>query len=162
MKSRPALCLALLLAATGAAAQNTEPARAAPANVRLTFHLIEADGFQGDDPEIRPIVTELRKLFRFQGYRLVSKSVLHAVADPPSAVSQQVTDDLGRPFIIRARVARDGEHLRLAVDLSYAGRGTLIDASVNLQNGKTVVLGSARPDKESGALILAVTPTIDP
>lgn len=162
MNPRRVLPLALLFAATGAVAQNTGSEPAAPANVRLTFHLIEADGFQGDDPEIRPIVTELRKLFRFQGYRLVSKSVLHAVANPPSSVSQQVTDDLGRPFVIHAHVANDGEHLRLAVDLSYEGRGTLIDASVNLQDGKTVVLGSARTDKESGALILAVTPTINP
>jgi hypothetical protein len=40
----------------------------------------------------------------------------------------------------------------------YAG---LIDASVRLQDGRTVVLGSARLSGQSGALILAVTPTID-
>lgn len=161
MRSRHMALLALMLTAAGATAQTPIRERQAPANVRLTFHLIEADGYQGEDREIQPIVTELARLFRFQGYRLVSKSILHAVADPPSTVGQRIADDQGRAFMIQADVASYGESLRLGVELTSSGV-TLIDASVNLQNGKTVVLGSARIDRTSGALILAVTPTIDP
>ena len=43
----------------------------------LTFHLIQADGFTDEDPEISDVVSELRKLFNFRGYRLLSTSVLN-------------------------------------------------------------------------------------
>ena len=36
-------------------------------NVLLTFHLIQADGFTDEDPEISDVVSELRKLFNFRG-----------------------------------------------------------------------------------------------
>jgi hypothetical protein len=152
-------------------------ARQQGVNVRLTFHLIEADSFQGDDPEIRPVVTELRKLFRFQGYRLASKSVLTATAKPSSGVSQRVTDPEGFGYVIQASVDGDETSVRLSVTLSSEGPGLgyrtadgvvvggsriLIDASVNLTDGKTVVLGSAQASKDSRALILVVTPTINP
>ncbi|MEO5509524.1 MAG: hypothetical protein ABIS27_02775, partial [Longimicrobiales bacterium] len=58
--------LFLMFAATGLSAQQdraTRPTRADPVNVRLTFILIQADGYTNEDPEIRPIVTELRKIF---------------------------------------------------------------------------------------------------
>jgi hypothetical protein len=159
----PLLAVIALLIAMPATAQD-QPTQRITRNVQLTFHLIEADGFQGDDPEIGAVVTELRKLFRFQGYRLLSKSVLHATANPASRVSQQVADDQGRAYHISAEVDQAGGDLALSVRLGlmqsgdYAG---LIDASVRLQDGRTVVLGSARLSGQSGALILAVTPTID-
>jgi len=78
---------------TAVSAQGTE---IRPINVRLTFHLIEADGEQRADPEILAVTTELRKLFRFDGYRLVTKSVLNATAWPHSNVRQRVSDDAGR------------------------------------------------------------------
>jgi hypothetical protein len=154
--------LAILMAAQAMAQEVRSADRIQ--NVQLTFHLIEANGFQDDDVEIRPVVTELRKLFRFEGYRLLSKSVLHATANPGSEVSQQVADNDGRMYNINAQVSSAGEDLVVAVtlglvDVRYQG---LIDASVRLQHGKTVVLGSARLSGQSGALILAVTPTIDP
>src|SRR2546421_6245023 len=40
--------------------------------VRLTFHLIEADGAATTDPVIRDVEATLRQLFRFRGYRLVA------------------------------------------------------------------------------------------
>jgi hypothetical protein len=165
-----ALLLAILPAT--ARSQQPQPTRR-PTNVRLTFHLIEADGFQGDDAEIRPIVTELRRIFRFQGYRLVSKSVLNGTSWPGSRVNQQVAaDGQDRVFTIDAELDGDGMGLvRLTVSLdsrfttTHDGvrseqRGRLISASVNLQDGKTVVLGSSRQTGESAAIILAVTPTI--
>src|SRR2546422_7601954 len=43
--------------------------------VRLTFHLIEADGAATTDPVIRDVEATLRQLFRFRGYRLVAEGV---------------------------------------------------------------------------------------
>jgi len=163
----------LMLAVLPASVRSQQATSPRPTNVRLTFHIIEADGFQGDDAEIRPIVTELRRIFRFQGYRLVSKSVLNATSYPISHVSQQIAaDGQERIFTIEAEIDGDGAGLvRMMVNLD--GRfvttdngarsvqaGRLISASVNLQDGKTVVLGSSRQNGESAAIILAVTPTI--
>jgi hypothetical protein len=160
-----ALFIALGLALPAAAAAQSAGPR--PTNVRLTFHLIEADGEQRDDPEIQAVTTELRKLFRFQGYRLVQKSVLNATAWPHSNVQQKLTDDAGRSFMIHAKVElADANDVRLVVGLSMVDGGVLIDAAVNLQDGKTVVLGttsgSFRGQGLLSALILAVTPTINP
>lgn len=162
---KAALALLALLVAAPAMAQDTQLINRAR-NVQLTFHVIEADGFQNDDPEIRTVVTELRKLFRFQGYRLLSESVLHATANPRSSVNQQVADDERRLYHIGADVSTVGDDLALAVRLGLRTGAEdwtwLINASVRLQDGKTVVLGTARLAGQSGALILVVTPRIDP
>src|SRR5438094_8854637 len=46
--------------------------------IRLTFHLIEADGAAIADPAIRDVEATLRQLFRFRGYRLVGEGVVSA------------------------------------------------------------------------------------
>src|SRR5437016_11485185 len=46
--------------------------------IRLTFHLIEADGAATTDPVIRDVEATLRQLFRFRGYRLVAEGVVSA------------------------------------------------------------------------------------
>jgi hypothetical protein len=170
-----ATLFALLFATAAAAplrAQQPEPPK--PTNVMLTFHIIEADGFEGDDPEIRPIVAELRKLFRFHGYRLLSRSILTGTSWPSSQITQQVApegDD--RTFNIEARLDGDGRLTRLSVQLDghfttnrngvdVPDGARLITASVNLQDGKTVVLGSSRTSGRAAAIILAVTPKINP
>jgi len=175
MKHSIRLLAAVALAAMiPAGVRSQEPTKPRPTNVRLTFHIIEADGFQGDDAEIRPIVTELRRVFRFRGYRLVTTSVLAGTSWPGSVVSQQVaTDSQDRVFMIEATIDGDGMgSVRLSVRLDGHFVGTdparreaaprLIEASVNLQDGKTVVLGSSRQVGQSAAIILAVTPQINP
>ncbi len=157
------MLLAVALLAMPAArlqAQNTAPR---PTNVRLTFRLIEADGFKDDDPEIRPVVAELRKLFRFQGYKLMTTSILTGTSWPPSTVRQTVADDRAQEYVITADL-RGGtaEEIGISVSLTGLGHQVLIQASVNLQDGKTVVLGTARGTSGTGALILTVTPTINP
>lgn len=162
MKASIAGVIALLLASP-VLAQSRERQAPPPTNVRLTFHLIEADSFQGDDADIRPIVTELRKLFRFEGYRLASKSILNATAWPPSNASQRITDPDGGIYTLSAHVSTvDSTTVRLEVELQATGGRDLILASVNLADGKTAVLGSAKASQTSRALILAVTPTINP
>jgi hypothetical protein len=152
-----------------------------PANIRLTFHLIEADGFTNDDPEIAAVVTELRRIFRFRGYRLAFTSVLNASPEEryggrggvpvplnraEAHVSQRITDQQGRPYVVAAAITVVDGDVRASVvlqDDSAERRGAeLISASVNLTSGKTVVLGSTRTDATSGALILAVTSVFDP
>jgi hypothetical protein len=44
--------------------------------VRLNFQLIEADGAAQGDPAISEVEAELRRLFRYQGYRLVNEAVV--------------------------------------------------------------------------------------
>jgi hypothetical protein len=144
-------------------------------NVRLTFYLIQAsDAPMAEDAEIRPIVVELRKIFKFQGYKLASKSVLQAA--PPgqgqTVVRQIVNDPDGESFMIEAYVGANSDGLSAftAVRLyrppfpSSNGTGPrgepLIDASVNVKDGKMVVLGSALGGKDR-AIILAVSPTIE-
>ncbi|MGD8277419.1 MAG: hypothetical protein PVH00_05305 [Gemmatimonadota bacterium] len=162
MKASIAAVLALLVASP-VLAQQRAMQTPQPTNVRLTFHLIEADSFQGEDADIRAIVTELRKLFRFQGYRLASKSILNATAWPPSNASQRITDPDGGIYTLSARVSTiDSTTVRLEVELMGTGNRDLIVASVNLADGKTAVLGSAKPNQNARALILAVTPTINP
>ena len=46
-------------------------------NVQLVFDLVQADGFTDEDPGIADVVAELRMLFNFRGYRLLSTSVLN-------------------------------------------------------------------------------------
>jgi hypothetical protein len=134
--------IGVLLAGSPVLAQQTsdEPR---PMNVRLAFQIIGTDGPGGDDPEIQAVVTELRKLFRFEGYHLLASSILNATGWPASSVKQLVGDDRGRRFLIEADVASNGPGIRLAVRLGESGGAPLIDAAVNLENGRTVVLGTA-------------------
>jgi hypothetical protein len=176
MKAMTGVVLAMLLVASPAAAQvkvdgvQVRRLEDAPVNVRLTFYLIQADGFQNEDPEIKPIVTELRKIFRYRGYRLDSKSVIVA-APPPNegqtVVRQSVSDPDGGLYQIECFVSAKANSgtaflaVRLYGMVDATTRGeTLIDASVNLRDGKTVVLGSARGGS-GRAIILAVTPDIE-
>jgi hypothetical protein len=149
-------------------------------NVRLTFHIIEADGFPDTDPAIAEIVAELREIFRFSGYRLLDTSVLRAslggdMRDGDGAVftivRQRMTlAERGR-FEIEAWVyqTRDPSAVRVAVRFKDEdGRSTdsgeapiLIDASVTTRSGQTVVLGSGRPSGPGGAFILAMNVQID-
>ena len=152
-------------------------------NVRLTFHIIEADGFEDTDPAIADIVAELRDVLRFSGYRRLDTSVLSAT------LAGEMRDGDGRVFtIVRQRTAL-GEHGRFEIeawvyetpdpsavrvtvrlndeDSAYMSSGgqrlmpTVIDASVTARSGQTVVLGSGRPDASGGALILAMNVQLD-
>ncbi len=157
------LLVATLIGGVGeAGAQQREP------NVQLTFRIIEANGFEGVEPEISDVVEELQEIFRFEGYRLLSTSVINTV--PFTDFSQRLSSPHGARFHLFGEVAgdQDGDRFhRLAIDLRDAN-GTFMDgnwipgptvlnASVNVRDGQTVVLGSARPTPDAAALILVVT-----
>lgn len=196
MGSKSLRCALLVTLALGplpgiASAQEREDAAETVQNVQLVFHLVEADGFTDDDPEISDVVNELRKLFNFRGYRLLSTSVLNVgLARPSSAAatvggsgSQRiVADDSETPLVLRADVSarRSTGNVRAKVtliegasDTSWRGGreggvvvmglpGPLLEASVTIRDGQRVVLGSARRSAGEPVLILIVTPTMDP
>ena len=170
-------------------AQEREDAAETVQNVQLVFHLVEADGFTDDDPEISDVVSELRKLFNFRGYRLLSTSVLNVGLARTSNVmvggsgSQRiVADDSETPLTIHAEVSarRSSGNVRAKVTLTEGGFGSpryegseggvvvmglpgpLLEASVTIRDGQRVVLGSARRSAEDPVLILIVTPRLDP
>ena len=164
-------------------AQEGEEAPVDIHNVLLTFHLIQADGFTDEDPEISDVVSELRKLFNFRGYRLLSTSVFNvglARRNVTSAVAtgnglqRIVPGDSETPLTIKAEISsrRSTGSVRAKVtltDVTTRGFGTigtarlpLLEASVTIRDGQRVVLGSARRSAEEPVLILIVTPRIDP
>lgn len=133
-----------------------------PASVRLHFQIIEADGFQGTDPAIADVEDVLRGLFRFHGYRLAADAVLSGTAG--NAVQQSLSGPDGA-YVVRAYlngISRRGSSpiVTLSATLSASGAGKVIDSSVAVADGQTVVLGSAQPDAKRAALILVVRPTI--
>ena len=177
------LPLAFGLHPGSASAQEHEDAAETVQNVQLVFHLVEADGFTDDDPEISDVVSELRKLFNFRGYRLLSTSVLNVglartsnVAVEGTGSQRIVADDSETPLAIHAVVSarRSTRTVRAKVTLTdEISRPTgfvttteeqlpLLEASVTIRDDQRVVLGSARRSANEPVLILIVTPRIDP
>lgn len=177
---------ALLPLAGIARAQEEQEEEADIQNVLLTFHLVEADGFTGDDPEIRDVVTELRKLFNFQGYRLLATAVFNVglahTATTPSgyldgAGSQRIAPvDFDGPLNLRAELSsrRLASTVRAKVILTEAITRTpnpilgrpeplpLLEATATFSDGQRMVLGTPRRSADEPVLILIVTSRIDP
>jgi len=130
-------------------------------NIQLTFRIVEANGFEKADPEIEDIVEDLQEIFRFEGYRLLSTSVINTI--PYADFSQALSSPQGDRFGLMGEISDDEEgdqYHRLQVQLvevTDEEHDGLLQAAVNLRDGQTVVLGSARPTPEAAALILVVT-----
>ena len=184
---RSALVVALALGGLVgvASAQERQGSTEDIRNVLLTFHLVQADGFTEQDPEISDIVSQLRKLFSFEGYRLLATSVFNVgmmisgrqETHVSGEGSQQIiAGDSETPFTIRADVSspRGTGAVRARVTLTdiitrqlnprigSTERAPLLEASVTIRDGQTVVLGSARRTAGEPVLILVVTPRVDP
>ena len=166
-------------------AQETEETAEDIQNVLLTFHLVEADGFSDDDPAISDVVAELRKLFNFEGYRLLSTSVLN-IGLAPLALNANVLEGTGTQRIIPAgsdtpltiqtvistRPYSSSRAVRAMVTLSDVTPARnyvvledgppLLEASVTMRDGQTVLLGTTVRSADEPVLILIVTPWIDP
>ncbi len=134
--------------------------RARP-SVRLQFQVIEADGAAQADPAIADVERQLRKLFRFEGYRLVGEAIIGATEN--SSVSQEFgsAEELYfiRVDIINVRGNADSGSVRLQVEFSTMDGGSL-STTVNARAGQTVVLGNAQLRRGGGTLILAVKPEL--
>ena len=130
--------------------------------VRLHFQLIEADGAGKADPAIAEVEAELRKLFRYQGYRLLHDAVIGGTEG--SHIEQVVgrEDDANAGYMLIAnigavRVAGDSGTVQLDVGVRNPMRGALM-TSVNARAGQTLVVGNAQLIHGGGTLILTVRP----
>lgn len=128
----------------------------------LRFQVIEANGFATTDSAIAPVEKKLRELFRFDGYRLSAETFL--MAKENGYAEQTFIGEDGTPYILRVTVGevlrREGKaSAQLEVQL-YANAASVLATSVNVPDGQTLVLGTARPDARRGALILVVNPEI--
>ncbi len=129
-------------------------------NLRLRFQLIEADGAGKPDPRIASLDSLLRGLFRYQGYRLLDQAEVTAASGGMSSAKLLVD---GRSISLnvwldRVRRVGGGGEADLRVDLESHAFGQILATSLTVPIGKTVVLGSGRPDPERGAFIVAVKP----
>ena len=73
---RRALIVAAMTMVLPGLASGQENAEDKVESFRLVFQFIEANGAPGVDERIKDVVTELKKLFRFEGYKLRATSVL--------------------------------------------------------------------------------------
>ena len=135
-------------------------------SVTLHFQVILANGGGSADPAIAEVEEELRKLFRFGGYRLVAQGSVTGLEQ--SQVNQKMftqdPDNQSRArlmfafYDVGASIGKVGDGESPVVDLEVQLDGNdsvLFSASVVLGIGNTVVLGTLQlPDDQ--ALILTV------
>lgn len=127
--------------------------------VMLTFQIIEADGATGSDPAIAEVEQELRRLFRFEGYELVAETQVAAIQG--TGIRQLVGDEEGPAhFMIQTGVTEvrtGGENTTLTLDVGLTTEvGTILETSVTIPAGHSVVLGTGQTPGIEGALILVV------
>jgi hypothetical protein len=126
--------------------------------VRLTFQIIEANGSTETDPQIAEVEEALRKLFRFDGYRLVGEVMVHGTEG--NEVFQEFdVPDLG-PSAIAAtirdvRTDSSGGSVQLEMRF-HAGSRTVFGTTVRVRAGQTAVLGRTPSAVGSQNIILAV------
>jgi len=183
---RSALIVASALGALSGAASAQEEEKAPDIhNVLLTFHLVQADGFTDEDPEISEVVSELKKIFNFKGYRLLSTSVFNiglvgssrgayvigdglqrvflAGSDAALTIKAEVSSRLAPPGTVRAKVTlTDATTRPTERSTSRSERLPLLEASATIRDSKTMVVGSPRRTADGPVLFLIVTPRIDP
>ncbi len=149
------------------------------AAVRLHFQLIQANGFDDRDESIQAVETELRKLLRYSGYRLVGETVLQLREGGGGRQMLQGTlEGLGpddSQFNLNASIGmvstgEQGSTVELWVELQHFGapepgdrrrNNDILGTDVNAANGQSLVLGTTSALTGGGALILVVTPTIE-
>ncbi len=139
------------------------------AAVRLHFQLIQANGFSDPDESIQAVEAELRKLLRYDGYRLVGETVLQVVEGGGGQQGLQGILEDASPeesqFSLNAYVGMvstgdEASTVVLEVGLEHLNRN-ILNTSVNAASGQSLVLGTTSPLTGGGALILVVTPTIE-
>jgi hypothetical protein len=128
-------------------------------SVKLHFRIIEADGGGQPDPALQDIADALpTDVFRFRNYRQVAEAVM--MGREWTAIRQRAAG-VGGEFLVRGeigeiRVAEGGGTVQLGVELLQDDFGTIFETHVNAREGQLLVLGSAQPNPERGAIILAV------
>jgi len=128
-------------------------------SIRLRFRLIEADSFQDEDPAIAEVVQELRSLFRFDGYRLLGEALVTLAGG--SMYDQEFTQRfLGtdETFQIEssANMERPGTVRLDPVRLRDSEGDFLLETSVTVSHGQTVVIGGGKAFVGGRSFILTV------
>ena len=132
--------------------------------VRLNFQLIEADGAAQGDPAIADVEAELRRLFRYEGYRLVNEAVVGGMEGSHIEQVVGMEDSPEEGWIIIAnigsvRVRDDSGWVQMEVGVRSPMRGAFM-TRVNARIGQTMVVGNAELMTGGGTLILTVRPEI--
>ena len=121
-------------------------------DLRLYFQLIEADSFQDEDPAIVEVVQELRSLFRFGGYRLLGEAVVPVSGGSTGRqnFSQRIMG-VENPITIEAaaRILPNGTVRLDPVEL-HDTWNKLLETSVNISPGQTLVIGGTEARTELG------------
>ena len=141
------------------------------AAVRLHFQLIQANGFDDPDESIQAVEAELRKLLRYDGYRLVGEAVLQVREGGGGQQALRGTLEGVRPedpqsqfnlqaFVGMVSTGDRASTVELEVGLDDFG-SNILNTSVNAADGQSLVLGTTSSRLGGGALILVVTPTIE-
>jgi len=132
--------------------------------VQLYFQLIEADGATGVDSSISAIETELRKLFKFRGYRLAAEAYVGGTEG--SSIEQVIgpQGDSRVQWVLSARIHRvrargDSGTILMTVGVRNPIAGG-IETDINARSGQTVIVGNAQLLQGGGTVILAVTPEL--
>ncbi|PYP45395.1 MAG: hypothetical protein DMD50_11495 [Gemmatimonadetes bacterium] len=130
--------------------------------VRLTFHLIEADGATTTDPAIRDVEAALRHLFRFQGYRLVAEGVVSATEKGEVTQMLATTPE---HYLLSASVQRiagsaDSATVELNVRLELLDHASRFNTTMTIPASKTAVLGNVQARPNGRTLILTVRPEL--
>jgi len=141
----------------------------ARSGVRLHFQLIQANGFDNRDPSIQAVEVELRKLLRYEGYRLVGEAVLQLREGGGGRQMLQGTlegvsqGDSQFNLSASAGMVSTGDQastVELFVELEHFGT-EILGTDVTAADGQSLVLGTTSALTGGGALILVVTPTIE-
>ncbi|HTR20529.1 MAG TPA: hypothetical protein VMH88_06715 [Gemmatimonadales bacterium] len=125
--------------------------------IRLTVHLIQADGAAQTDSTIADVEATLRKLFRFRGYRLVEEGIFSTTED--GVVQQQLGAGAYSIEVRVHRVAGAGDSATVPLEVHLFGRNLRFSTEVGIPAGKTAVLGNVGEDPR-GTLILTVRPEL--
>ena len=124
-------------------------------DLRLSFQVIEADGFNEADARIAEVETQLRKLFQFKGYRLAAEAVLTATNG--TEIHQKLSGG-EVPYNVTGEVYwRTGNMAQLSnVRLWRGSNDVLLQTSVAIRAGQTLVLGTSPKSGSTATLLLTV------
>ena len=129
-------------------------------SVKLQFRLIEANGgVPSDDPRLDEVKEALPEdVFRFSNFRLAGEAIMTGIEY--SGVAQGIATDNER-YHIEAGIGEikatdQGGTVKLQVQLMSNRHGQIFATAVNARIGQLLVLGSAQPESNRSAVILAV------
>ena len=122
-----------------------------PPETTLHFQLVEPDGASEADPRIADVEAQLRKVLRFDGYRLLGETFVTTQAGSidqpirtPDGGSYRIEGTFGEGYEVTANNINVVDSNReLSLTFSTPG-STLLRSTVNIRDGQTIVLGSAR------------------